>query len=238
MEEQPGSARENQRKVRLRYAAEGEDKPQSYQRKIAPACLYCKQSHRGERCETYKTLESRRKFLRDNRLCYNCARTGHISQQCRSRGCFKCKGKHHTSICDKNENPLLTVYTPSTEETLPAIIPVKIDGKTLWAYLDTGSGRNFISAEAIKRLKLSPVRHETRKIVTLSGTQRQSMPTFDLTIDAMDGKARERIEVKGAKMADFTTIRRPDLCTLKWKYDHTKDKRFYKNTGDLRTQSM
>ena len=33
-------------------------------------------------------------------------------------------------------------------------------------------------------------------------------------------------------MADFMTIRRPDLSSLKWKYNHTKDKRFYKNPGD------
>ena len=229
MEEQPGTVRENHKRERLWYAAEGEEKQSSGTTKSTPVCLYCRKDHWEDRCETYKTLESRRKFLTDNRLCYNCGKGGHIGHHCRSRGCFNCKGRHHTSICDRKENPVLTVYAPSAEETLPAIIPVKINGTTLWAYLDTGSGRNFISEEAIKKLQLNPVRHETRQIVTLSGTQKQSMPIFDLTIDSVDGRARERI---GAKMADFTTIRRPDLSTLKWKYEHTKDKRFYKNTGD------
>lgn len=130
------------------------------------------------------------------------------------------------------------MYTPSAEETLPATIPVKINGTALWAYLDTGSGRNFISLDAVRRLKLNPVRHVTRRIVTLSGTQKQSMPSFDLNIDSVDGQARERIEVTGANMADFTTMRRPDLSTLKWKFDHTKDKRFYKNPGDDYTIHM
>lgn len=97
-------------------------------------------------------------------------------------------------------------------------------------YLDTG--RNFISSEAAKRLKLNPIRHETRQIVTLSGTQRQSMPIYELNIDSLDGKARERIQVTGTKMPDFTTIRRPDLTTLKQRYEHTRDKRFYKKPGD------
>ena len=97
-----------------------------------------------------------------------------------------------------DEHPLLTVFMLSAEETLPAIIPVKINGTTLWAYLDTGSGRNFISLDAVTRLKLNPVRHETRQIVTLSGTQRQSMPIFDLNIDSGAGQARERIKVTGA----------------------------------------
>ena len=118
------------------------------------------------------------------------------------------------------------------------IIIKKINGTTLWAYLDTGSGRNFISLEALRRLKLNPVHHETRQIVTLSGTQKQSMPIFDLNIDSVDGRVRERIEVTGAKMADFTTMRTPDLSTLKGKYDHTKDKRFYKNPEDDYTIHM
>lgn len=40
------------------------------------------------------------------------------------------------------------------------------------------------------------------------------MPIFDLDIDSVDGRARERVEGTGAKMADFTTMRRPDLSAL------------------------
>ena len=58
------------------------------------------------------------------------------------------------------------------------------------------------------------------------------MPIYDLNIDSLDGKARERIQVTGTKMPDFTTIRRPDLTTLKQRYEHTRDKRFYKKAGD------
>ena len=163
---------------------------------------------------------------------------GHIDHHCQSRGCFKCKGKHHTSICDCNDCPLLTVYTLSAEETLPAIIPVKINGTTLWAYLDPQPGKNFISLDAVRRLKLNTVCHETQQLVTLSGKQKQSMPIFDLNIDSVDGQAREQIEVTGAKMANFTTMQRPDLSTLKWKYNHTKDKRFYNNPGDDYTIHM
>ena len=122
---------------------------------------------------------------------------------CRSCGCFKRKGWHHTSFCDRNDYPVLTVYTPSAEETLPTIIPSKVNGTALCSYLDTGSGRNFISL----RLKLTQY--------VLSATQKQSVSIFHLNVDSVDGQARERIEVSGAKMADFTTMRRPDLSALK-----------------------
>ena len=62
-------------------------------------------------------------------------------------------------LYDKEEREneiLLTGYTTYAEEkTLPAIIPVSIEGEVLWAYLDTGSARNFISSEAVKKLKLN-----------------------------------------------------------------------------------
>ena len=44
----------------------------------------------------------------------------------------------------------MTFYPNYAEEkVLPAIIPDSIEGQVLWAYLDTGSGHNFISREAV-----------------------------------------------------------------------------------------
>ena len=116
---------------------------------------------------------------------------------------------------------------------LPAIIPVSIGGQVLWAYLDTGSGRNFISREAVKLVKLKPTRHETREILTVNGTKVQTMPIFDTHIKSLDGKSCEEVEFTGSKLADFTTVRRPDMNQRKLKYSHTQDKRFYMtSTGE------
>ena len=150
-------------------------------------------------------------------------------------GAFKCNYRHHTSICDKqgrdnngHTEASLTGYTNYAEEKmLPAIIPVNIEGEILWAYLDTRSGRNFISHEAIKVLKLKPTRHESREILTVNGTEVQCMPIFNTIIISLDGKAHEEIEFTGSKLADFTNVRRPDMNTLKLKYTHTKGKKFY-----------
>ncbi len=98
---------------------------------------------------------------------------------------------------------------------------------TLWAYLDTGSGRNFISQDALTKLRLSPLYHETRHIVTVSGSKRQSMPIFDVEMVSLGGTTIEKIKVTGTKMPNFTTIKRPDMNELKRKFNHTMDKRFY-----------
>ena len=205
------------------FASKGEKKTMS--------CTFCQGKHWGEACEAYDTLAIRKRFFVENRLCFNCGRKGHRESECRSRGCLKCKSRHHTSLCDKSQkksNAVLEGYTPVNEATsLPAIVPVQIHGVTLWSYLDTGSGRNFISSEAVRKLKLKPLRHETRQIVTVNGMKKQSMPVFKLHIRSLNGEVQEEIDVAGANMRDFTTVKRPDLKDLKDKYEHMRDKLFY-----------
>ena len=132
------------------------------------------ESHCGDSCPMYDTLEKGRLFFSEHRLCFNCGGQGHRENKCRGRGCYKCKARHHTFLCkneqknkDRNNGKMLTGFLPSKEEkSLPAIIPIKIKGTTFWAYLVSGSGRNFLSRDAINKLKLKPKGHETRHILT------------------------------------------------------------------------
>ncbi|XP_028403375.1 uncharacterized protein LOC114526072 [Dendronephthya gigantea] len=89
---------------------------------------------------------------------------------------------------------LLESVKPKVREKLANLKPGE------QGYLDTGSGRNFISKEAVEQLRLSPSRHETRNILTVNGTKRTSMPVFEVKINSLDGKTSENIEVAGAKM--------------------------------------
>ena len=199
-----------------------------------PSCLYCQGDHWGEACGVFDTIEKRRNFFHERRLCYNCGREGHGASYCRSRPCFKCKSRHHTSLCDRHlvngasDGTVFTAYNPGSEDrSLPAIIPLKIQGITLWAYLDTGSGRNFISREAIEKLNLKPMRHESRQFVTINGVQKQSLPLFEVRLYSLDHRTSERVEITGSKMADFTAVRRPTVKELKTRYEHARDKQFY-----------
>ena len=59
------------------------------------------------------------------------------------------------------------------------------------------------------------------------GVTKQSLPIYEIEINALDGKARERIEVRGSKLPDFTTVNRPAIPQLREKYEHMKNKTFY-----------
>ncbi len=57
------------------------------------------------------------------------------------------------------------------------------------------------------------------------------MPIYNVTIESLDGTAKEDIELAGSTMQDFTTVKRPDMNKLKLKYEHTNNKRFYMTTN-------
>ena len=228
---QPSQPYGEKRKERHLFTQKGEKKQSQ-----PPHCIYCKGEHWSNQCKVVVIVGDRKKFFVDRNLCFNCGRAGHRGNQCRSRNCFKCGSKHHTSLCEKESaekppeaKPIINGYSSYVEEPcLPAIVPVEIDGEFLWAFLDTGSGRNFISHEAAMKLNLNPMYHETREIVTVNGTAKQSMPVYKVKIKSIDGNAQEEIEVTGSKVPDFTTVKRPDITKLKQEFDHAKDKMFYK----------
>ena len=153
-------------------------------------------------------------------------------QECRSRGCFKCKARHHTSLCDK-QDAVFTGYIPTTEEKyLPPIIPLEIQGVVFWAYLDSGSGRNFMSRDAVERLQLTPTSHESRHIVTVNGVRKQSLPLYEVTMKALNGREQEKIEITGSSMAGFTVVKRPKVKESKAKYQHAQNNEFYITAND------
>ena len=186
-----------------------------------PSCLYCQGDHWGEACEVFNSLEKRRQFFHEKKLCYNCGREGHGANYYRSRPCFKCKSKHHTSLCEKaslngtSNGTVFTAYNPGSEDrSLPAIILLKIQGV------------NFISRETMKKLNLKPKRHESHQFVTINGVQKQSMPICEVRLANLDNSTSEQVEITGSKMEDFTTVRRPTVRELKTTYEHAQDKQF------------
>ena len=150
--------------------------------------IFCKGKHRVDEWEVIKTMEARRHFFQEKELCFNCGRTGPWRKFCRSRGFSNCKSKHHTGLCNgargnETETPLssnavLNGYTPSFEEkSLPANSPIETQRDHI-----LGVSRHRIGEElnlkAINRLGLKPPRHESRQIVTVNGTKKQSLPVF------------------------------------------------------------
>ena len=69
-------------------------------------CMWCKDDkHQLPKCADFmeKSLEERRKHVKDNKLCYGCVKPGHTAKECRHRHtCDICKGRHPTCLHDEN----------------------------------------------------------------------------------------------------------------------------------------
>ncbi|UYV72167.1 hypothetical protein LAZ67_9002056, partial [Cordylochernes scorpioides] len=81
-------------------------------------CMLCKNSHLLSKCQLFrdKSLQERWRFVRDNRLCYNCLRSNHLVYACKLTAvCGVCKLRHHT---------LLHAFTSESHDSnsLPGVI--------------------------------------------------------------------------------------------------------------------
>ena len=67
------------------------DGSKSRDNKQGPKCLFCDQPHVSSNCNDVKELAERRKYFKDNRLCFNCGNKIHQARDCEKQGCAICK---------------------------------------------------------------------------------------------------------------------------------------------------
>ena len=69
-------------------------------------CVFCKKdNHYSNQCRIITDVKLRCEFLKKNRLCFNCFKTGHVKKDCSIKiKCYICKGNHNTSLCYQNQN--------------------------------------------------------------------------------------------------------------------------------------
>ena len=63
-------------------------------------CECCGDSHKIYKCDKFNALKvsDRAKLIKNKRLCFNCFRTGHRSEDCQRSTCKICNGKHHSLL--------------------------------------------------------------------------------------------------------------------------------------------
>lgn len=146
----------------------------------ATRCIYCKtENHPLYHSVKFKALPHSEKlsFVRNNRLCNNCLKPGHMSKDCRSsHRCRSCQKSHHTllhvdSLDDAHSS---TVSSNTAAGVIPDILLMTFqalvntqDGSTvkIRGLLDSASSASFISERLAQILHLPRSNHQ----VTISG---------------------------------------------------------------------
>ena len=148
-------------------------------------CICCNEFHRIWKCSLFKskTISDRRKYAKDQSLCFNCLLVGHHASSCRVKiSCRRCHRKHNTllhydqeSFQDSEDSATNTGNTEKADSVCAAgfrnrvnasgspifkVVPVNVWFKdsskqvSTYAFIDEGSSVNLCSERLVKRLGL------------------------------------------------------------------------------------
>ena len=173
------------------------------------SCIYCKEnSHKSFECKQVSTEGERKEILKKEKRCFNCTRTGHTVSECKSRStCYHCRGKHHSSICSKLENPS---HSDGKVNVHPGLhikngtvayqtVQAKIGGHQCRILLDSGRGGSYISREQGRKLRVKPARTEQRIIRTVNGEMEVRCPIYNLQVESI-GKSNDSFTTEFAQL--------------------------------------
>ena len=137
-------------------------------------CKFCSiQGHSMVSCNTYNTLDARRKRCKELKLCFFCTSNKHLSDKCPGKNnmisfpCFFCKSKAHISaLCPKPKeektslNTNLCINMGASSHYQPFLLPIISlnfqrggNSYNVRCLLDDGSQRSYISQEVMDILK-------------------------------------------------------------------------------------
>lgn len=158
-------------------SVEDTTKPLPYQNasKFGYKCTFCGETHSISHCKDFlqKSVSERMDIASSKQWCFNCLKASHHLKDCMSIfSCQKCRRKHHTLLHNDDTKPVQptsalvtngTSLAPANMTVLLATALIQLksaDGcfMTFRALLDTGSQNNFITEEAVKLLKLNPLK--------------------------------------------------------------------------------
>ena len=178
-------------------------------------CAYCGDvSYKPSNCQKITKIEERRATLAQKNLCFNCATPNHRAAECFSKAtCQHCKKRHHTSICDRNLTPkdgrkdknTLMTASGSNEGILP-IIPIKVDGITCRALIDTGAGSSYASGKLIDLLKKKPCETKTRRVNMLISSQVTKLDMYDTLVESLDGNFSMSVKLAKVHKRELLTV--------------------------------
>ena len=147
-------------------------------------CVYCDSGeHRSSGSDKLSTLDARKAFLANKRLCFNCAAGQHSANQCPSKlSCRVCRRRHHTSICQQaSVDPNLTANIVGSSVIHPVVI-VNVCGHKFCALLDSGASHSYMSSTLVELTRVQAVKSGTRRVATLLGVATTKLLEYDLCL--------------------------------------------------------
>ncbi|KAJ8342685.1 hypothetical protein SKAU_G00326130 [Synaphobranchus kaupii] len=170
--------------------------------KVKPPCSVCKdETHGIGRCPTFalKTMEDKKAFIHENRLCFGCLRKGHVSKECKRRyTCSICNRRHPTCLHEERGQE-------TTEEMKGNSTSAdNSDAEEVHEVTSHASTQHVPATSSIVPVLVSSRQEPEREILTYALLDTQSDSTFILE-DLLDDLNVEAQPVK-LKLSTMTAI--------------------------------
>ena len=165
-------------------------------------CTFCDGPHPSDSCKIVPTIDKRLKFLCNQKRCFRCFKTGHMSKSCYSKKCCSwCNGKHHSALCKstgidghkssgtilteentsrrdpEKEDSTLVGSTHTSQDTIllqSALVDIAAGSRSCQARLlfDSGSQCTFISQDLANKIGAQPFKKEELLMSTFGHDKR------------------------------------------------------------------
>lgn len=213
------------------------------------SCPFCKGEHYLSSCLVFvsKPIDERNLYIREQKRCFGCLRTGHYSKHCKSRHiCQKCKGRHPTVLHDNDKakaTPQNSNQQPSTENAAVSlktnaghscttnVLPVWVSSvgrpereKLVYALLDTQSDSTFIDEKICEELCV-PTNPIKLKLTTILGKDATVMCQRVKGLRVRGYSSSQFVELPVTYTRDLIPLDRSHIptCETASSWDHLSD---------------
>ena len=207
------------------------------------ACLACKkQGHQIHTCSVFKgwRLADRFSVVREQGLCMNCLRKGHIAEKCRAPPmCKKCTKQHHTLLHrdadqaprrkpeekeDKEETHVAALSV--SEQVLLMTCKVKVtapDGSSTLAraLIDPGSSASYVHERLAQQLRLKRT-NKNALVQGVAGTTTRTRGSVWFQVSGVHDDS-EKVGVEAYVLKKITKDLPLEPIPLALKWEHLSD---------------
>ena len=187
-------------------------------------CVYCeKPDHKSVDCKTVASVDERKRVLSNKHLCFNCTGARHKAVDCRCRVlCQVYQKKHHTSICHRLCEQLMTATSAGKTAVIHPVVVVKVQGVKCRALLNKEAGSSYASAAVLKLTKVRRYQRKVRQIEMMLGAVTKQVEIFQVQVSSTSGDLCLDTELTKVDKNQLLSLENPRYEQCLAKYAHLK----------------
>ena len=142
--------------------------------------------------------------------------------------CHTCKGKHHTSICEKTQmllpacEPGMTANHVGESAVIHPVVVLRVEGYKFRALLDGGASHSYCSSTFLKLVKARPNTAGLRQIAMLMGVTTKTLQEFNVTMHAVTDNFQLDISVTRIDKRELLLLENPHYEKVLAEHPHLR----------------